>query len=683
MMLLGWAKLKDHDKSLIRLLFPGFMLFAGLLIWAWPETRALAAPSNRRMQRIIEQEISQLATGKVDPKLYMVTVKIDQNNDKKSNKLPFSPFDVDTNLLNGSSADGADNASFEEIKFSITLNFDPVVAQSTVTLLQEAYTARFAIDGKDRILQIKRRKIYDPSNEAVPATAVETARIAAEKQRLEIERSEAKLEAEKSKLEVARKDLELQKAKDKETERSADANKSRGLKLAETFQLAFVGIIAAIGALMCFILFGNAIRSGFTSMADGIRSAGTGIGNAMMTQHEAGSIDKTGFSGLAAVGTEAKSSAPIVDEPAWTTGTPEFEAYIALVQEKIEVLSRQRNLNFTSHFIDLVEDDATLPMAASILLALPKDATELLVKDINNGHIRKLNSFLAGEGGLATAKALRRQSLQRFYGRIAMGEFTGSPLAQLQQVGWLTRISSEDMAAFAAKLTDDHRAAFLACLSPERTKRMISAARTREIRHAIITMLPRLSEVKMDQIQRFLEFGNNSLDVAKLVRESSGVLDYVRHLSEIIGDLDPDDQELIAKSMENNPELQERLRRTYLPFRAITRVPREWLSQLVEKRSNEQVATLLYSAPQVVREHVVSALPPIRAEAINHDLKNLDTSQTSPVRRRRDSQQLQKEMSRHILALVNNGTIELAAFDTPSEAPPQPQQAPIKSAGAA
>ena len=630
---------------------------------------AEAAPAGRKLQRIIEQEISQLTAGKVDQKLFMATVKVEKKDEKDAGKLPFSPFDVDSSLLNGGGESG-DGAAFEDFKFTINLSFDPMVGAATVSLLQEVITSRFAIDGKDRLLSVKRRKIFDPNNEPISANAAEATRLATERQKLELERSEAKLDAEKMRLEVAKKDLELQKARDADNARKVEQSKPEGLKFAETFQLAFVGIFIVIGALLCFMLFGNSLKIGLASMADGIRSAGTGIGTAMMARVEAAESTKS-IGAIVGGESEVKKITPIVDEPAWTTGTPEFESYIAQVQEKMDVLSRQRNFNFTRHFVDLVEDDESLPMAAAILLTLPKEATELLVKDISNGHIRKINNFLASEGGLAAAKALRRQSLQRFYGRIAMDEFTGSPLAQLQQVGWLTRMSSEDMATFAAKLTDDHRAAFLACLSSERTKRIIAAAKSKEIRQQIITTLPRLGEVKIDQVQRFLEFGNSSLDVAKMVRESTSVLDHVQHLSEIIGDLDPEDQEVVAKSMENNPDLQERLRRTYLPFRVITRVPKEWVAQLMEGRSNDQVATLLFAASKTIREYVVNALPPIRTEAISHDLKMMDEAPTASVRRQRDSQTLQKELSKHVLTLVNNGTIELAAFE-PQVGQPQP-----------
>src|SRR5205085_2531626 len=89
----------------------------------------------------------------------------------------------------------------------------------------------------------------------------------------------------------------------------------------------------------------------------------------------------------------AKGDASGAPPANWTDGVPEFETYLAMVKEKLEVLTRAKNFAFIRHFVAMIDDDDTTLLAASALLALPHDAARLLIADISPEHVAKIRAL--------------------------------------------------------------------------------------------------------------------------------------------------------------------------------------------------------------------------------------------------------------------------------------------------
>ena len=329
------------------------------------------------------------------------------------------------------------------------------------------------------------------------------------------------------------------------------------------------------------------------------------------------------------------------------------------MQEKIEVLGRENNFAFVRQFTDMIEDDKMLSLAASLLVALPNELARVLVQDVGSEHLRKIHRFLESPGGLAAAKSLHKKALQEFYGRIAMDEFTNSPLMQIKNINWLTRMTSEQMADFVFRLPQKYRAAFIACLSPYRTKSMLQSAKRRDVRESIVRAIASIGEVNMEKLNDFFEYAKSSPEVMQRSTVKQGIVDDVNYFAAVLSEFEPEDEEILSQAIANNANLKVKIYQFYLPFKSLNRVPREWISQIFEARQKNQIAIILFDADEKIREYIISCLTGIKAEAVKEELKGLEEDKVYSLKNKKQSRKLQKEISTYILQLVNNGTIEL------------------------
>src|SRR6185312_7208991 len=101
------------------------------------------------------------------------------------------------------------------------------------------------------------------------------------------------------------------------------------------------------------------------------------------------------------------------------------------------------------------------------------------------------------------AKVGRHAALQEFYGRIASEEFTNSPLSRLQNTAWLTRMSTPELASFAAGLPPAQRSVFLACLSPFRIAKLMERAVQKD-KEVLLNAVAGIGRVTEDEMAKFI-----------------------------------------------------------------------------------------------------------------------------------------------------------------------------------
>jgi flagellar motor switch protein FliG len=640
-----------------------FICLLSLILWAEYSL------CSTRVEDALANEISRIIEGRLDKRLYLVFVTVKKQDVKKETQtknLPLMPFGIDKEFIDSkiNNSDKKDEIVIENLQFTISVVFDETIADPTIETLRKSIQKRFAIDEKNRKLEIEKSKMYSSSNNIKdninesmnPNEGNE--RLNAEINKLENEKSKALIESERSRLELTRKEFEFQKNQAKLEEQIRKGSDKRDpLVVVKDFQNTIAAILIFLGVLIGLRLWGTALKSGMGLMADGIKMGAQGIGEALNSGKNEKNEEKTGETTLEKSQDSADKSEN--SDAGWTHGNSEFEAYIAHMQEKIEVLGRENNFAFVRQFTDMIEDDKMLPLAASLLVALPNEMARVIVQDVGSEHLRRIHRYLESPGGLASAKSLHKKALQEFYGRIAMDEFTNSPLMKIKNINWLTRMTSEQMADFVFRLPQKYRAAFIACLSPYRTKSMLQSAKRREVRESIVRAIAAIGEVSIEKLNDFLEYAKSSPEVMQRSAQKQGLVDDFNYLAAVVGEFEPEDEEILSNAIANNANLKAKVYQFYLPFKSITRVPREWISQIFESRQKNQIALILFDSDTKVREHIISCLSGIKAEAVKEELKGLEDDKVYSLKNKKQSRKLQKEISTYILGLINNGTIEL------------------------
>ena len=690
-----------HNWGLAIVLFHKlFWLVAGSLLT--PQQIALAS---KKEEIYLQEEISQLFDGRIERKYYLAFAKVKSSTDNSSNAqddskpggLPFAPTGINRNFFTQAlkKLQGSEEPSIEDLSFTIGVIFDDSIPDTTIKALDSALRKKFSIDGQTRYLEVTKTKIFveklppkdpekknnseneqNPSPSTSPSPSPDT-QLTQKISQLEDEKIKAMLESERTRLELTKKEFEFLQNQAKLTEQikqKSEAAKNEEAKLQKQldeltknlnqpqistyfrdFQVIIIGVLLTLATIVGIRFAGSAFKVGLGIMAESIKTSVNTV-----TESLSRNSDKEVKIDTVRPIDEATTSQipPPPEDKNWSSGTAEFESYVAQIQDKIEVLTRERNFNFLRHLTDMTDDETTLPLAAAVLVALPNELSQILIQDISTQQIRKIHSFLESHGGLASAKSLRRKALQEFYGRIAIDEFSSSPLIQVKNLNWLTRLTSEQIADFVVRLPEKYRSALLSCFSAQRTRKILNASKTREARESIIAALTHIGKVTAESFNEFLEYAKTTPEAGKSVTQRS-MVDEVHHLAALVGDMDVDDQNFLSKVLANDPNLQAKISSYYFPFNSIIRVPKEWITQILEPRSNQMIAMILFASDQKIRSYILAAMPGIKSDAIQDELKSLDDNTIYAQRNRKQSEKFQKEICKQILGLINTGTLEL------------------------
>jgi hypothetical protein len=650
----------------------------------------------------IEEKIKAILNNQLAPGDYFVYAKVERtkpnsaaDKNKAGREIPYSTLTVDTSYLKKIFEKNNPGVSFEDFKVTVSLTLDERIPKEKQDLLVQVVTDRFGFDGKQRTLVVKTLSLV------TPPIGIEKS-LGFEKEKLETERSKLSLEIEKSKIELARRQLELEKqakvdrdkfevqvqtakqevetvkkqAEEKE-KKSADNTtvnvvQQSPMGTAKDFQLLMFAVILAVAVLMGVAMSGGVLKKGLGPVSVAIGKVAESMSGSKEGKEGGGVTAAVVGGGAIAAGPAAvaggaggqasgggdhhsENHATFLDT---ANGTDlNIDKFLDAVQEKIEVLTKEQNFGFYRHLADMIEDDQTLPLAASVLVVLEEASAQALLQGLAPGQIARIRNYLESSGALAKAKLMRRQALQDFYGRIAMDEYLGSPLMKLKDLSWLTKMSNAEISKTILSLPDDEQDAFLATLTPTRVRMVIESTEDATGRGIILARLGSLEQLDANTILQTIAKISKKVREAKAAQKVQGakVLDSAKYIAMVAEDLDAQDRDRLFGSLNNDPELLNRISEFYVPFATVLKLPKPLLLEVFASRANNQIALILYAASKEIRDLVMKNLPEIRASSIEDELKLLEMDKIYTKRNRRASLDLQKEISKFLLKMSKEG----------------------------
>lgn len=657
------------------------------------------------VQRVIEEKATQLLAQRLDAKQFAVYAMVERvveapaaggkKPDEKV-KLPFIAIDLDQKMIDGLGTIAAPRATdpdLGEYSFTITLVLDEALDEKVSAAISQVLNERFLIDGAKRKLTTRKTRLVIPPPQVVADPNVEANKKAeSERARLDAEAAQARLETERSKLELNRRELEFQRSlaklesslkEEKEQRGAAEAaakreaeERAKGpkpvppksiLDLLSNLQLLILGILGMIAVLVFGFTMGGAFKKAMGGVGEGIKAAGTGMGEAITkakeseisaAERQAEQARTEAEAATAHAGGASAVGAPTEASPFWSPGDKDFDAFVALVQEKLEVLNADKSFVLRQAMIDLLERPGGVETAAAIVLSLPAASSRILIDDLPADQVRALKGYLEVPEAVQRAKSQRFDALQSFYGLIAAQEFVDSPLIGLKDLGWLTRMNATELTAFALALPAEDRAPFLACQSPGRISRMLASAPGPAEKEALLGAVARLGSVSADEVKRFVQDGEKRANLAKQAEKTRGAVDHLRYLESIADGLGPEEQKELLRAVAQDPGAYQQLRRRIMPFAVIQGCPATLVREILERRTAPQVAVMLFAAAVELQDYVLKALPDVKAQSARDELKFMAQNAFDQKRFTKASYKLQKEVSTQIRKLVDDGAVD-------------------------
>ncbi len=649
-------------------------------------------------QSEIEAQIKNLISSQLAVGEYFVYAKVERLDNKKDSggdgkgasrgELPFTGLEVDRSYLRSLFEKNNPSEIYQNLRVTVTLNFDERIPKKKREMIEAVIKDRFGFDGNQRILQTNTLSLVTP-----PIAMEKT--LVFEKEKLESERAKLALEMERAKLELSKRELELAEKDRKAAETNAAATKAaedeaskaaqptaEGDKVSvppsnplKDYQLLVFGIIVALVILLGAVMGGGILKKGLTPLsaslgqvADGIKSgkpaqdgASAGGGHAQAVHAPAAVAPMTSENhGPSTVNVQHGTASELGNSS--HEGDSTFEAFIESVQEKVDVLVREKNFGLYRQLSDMVEDDQHLPKAAALLVSLSDDSVRQLINGLSASQIGRIRNYLESEGAFATARSLRKAALQDFYSRIAMDEFMGSPLLQLKDLGWLVKMSNAEIAKTALSLSAKEQVSFLACLTPNRTKKVIASIDDEQNRSILIGRLADLNSVDGESILNTLNSISKRMLGAAAKKKDDGTgtaIDAAKYIAAVAEDLREEDQAKLWSSMPEGGDLLGRIREHFIPFSFVKNLPKALVLEIFSARSNKQIAQILFDSSADVQKFVIGTIPDIRASSIEDELNLLAQNQTYELRNRKISLEMQKEVAKYLLRMFKEGLFTL------------------------
>jgi flagellar motor switch protein FliG len=662
----------------------------------------LSADRKAALQRQVEDEIKGFLKEQLAPGEYFVYALVESSEVAETGEagLPYTPLIVPKGTLQDLFEANLPPEVAASLKVEVTVGFDDRIPQDKRKVLEDVVRKRFGFDGEKRVLKVDALKLVSPKIAEADGFALERAKMESEQARLRMETERLKMEMEKKDLERARTATAIPQATATAVQQAPDAPNSAfavpqqpqgpqlspSVALFKDFQLTAMGLVIGIVLVVAIIVGGSFFIKGLAPLSSAIETVGLSIETAAKTagggantqisvegggkSHEGGEAGHEGGGG--AHGGVAVAQAEL---------DPAEREFLDAVQDKIQILARDKNFSFFRTFSDMLESKTTLPLAAAVLVTLDPEVAREIITHLSMEDIAKVRAYLASEGALTKAKRLRTQALSDFYGKIALEEFLDSPLIKIKDLGWLSRMSTRQMAKFAASLAGEERAVFLACLSPERTKKLIESCESDAEKGALLDALTTIDQVTADKILPVIEkiSARMSGKGAAPAVDKKFAVDGARYIAAVASDLPEAEQSKLFAAIGKNEQLTEGIREHFVPFALVATLPKELIVEMFSNRSDPQIAQLLFDSAEDLRKTVLASLPEIRAESVRDELKALDDAKFYEKRNRRMSQRLQKEISTYLQKLYAEGLI---AFNkAPNEAQAESEQQPLTGNG--
>ncbi len=641
-----------------------------------------------------------------------------------SASLPYLTLKVDPAKLS-SMAEGSAGVVRRKIKaIRAEITFDRRIPEAKRKILEQAVGKKLAVDGASRTLTVRTETLVTESipdqlrSEAQRAQAAALNGASSDKAKFDLESERMKLEVAKRDLEIQRnrleqtRELSTREAKVRELEtkllaveaavaeerKRAESGSGSGSASAATeagagaakddggalgglakIQVLLFGIILAVAVILGLVMGSGAFKKGMTALAGGFASIGSGMKEAATAHVEAQrEMEKAARADRLKAAAEGHRDEESKGEAGQGQGhgaggaagnsmpTDEgerarLEEFLVAVQDKIEILAKERSFALYREMQDLVDSDQSLPLASALLLALSREATAELVKGLTAAHMERLKRHLARPGAIQEAKASRNAALQEFYGRIAVEEFGGSPILKLTDVAWLARLGNAELARITSELAKPLRPAFLACFSPVRVKKMVEASGDETMKKALMTAVVELGAATPADLEKLFAELPKLKAKAEATKETGGLVDGARYLGRLAESLGDEDQKLLLDEIGRKDDVRKDFAKHYVAFDAVQNLPKEMLMEIFGERANEQIAMLIFAAAEPVRQAVIKALPEVKAATVVDELKLLDAKTFYKKRNEKQSLALQRQISTYLLRLKDEGLLD----DTP------------------
>ena len=322
--------------------------------------------------------------------------------------------------------------------------------------------------------------------------------------------------------------------------------------------------------------FGKSSVSSSQNIGEAIRGVADGLGSIAAAQ------DNTNDMALDTGGDDNAGAASEVDQATLEASqdVEQVKKFLVLIEEKIEVLSNDGNFNFYRHFIDIAQRNTLY--ASSILVSLGDDTAKKLVQNMPADIMTTIKNFLTQPGQLGKAKQIRAEALQEFYGLVAVDEYVGSPILEINNAEWLIKLSNADMVDLVDKLDDKDRAPFLACLTPVRVAAIIESISDDGKRASLIGSLKSIDTVNTESLDGLFDRAQEKYSDLKdgKTDEVQKLIDGPQYFAKILQDISADSRKGIMESLSDRTELLEELSNYYVPFEKISELATSAIKEL-------------------------------------------------------------------------------------------------------
>jgi flagellar motor switch protein FliG len=246
-----------------------------------------------------------------------------------------------------------------------------------------------------------------------------------------------------------------------------------------------------------------------------------------------------------------------------------------------------------------------------------------------------------------------------------MDEFLDSPILKVGGMSWIAKLNNQEMAAVAAKLSAEDLPVFFACLSPVRVKNIIEQVNDNEAKAKFFLGLAQIATVTQEKVEPFFERLRTLEPKTDRAggKNSSQLVNAEKYLKQAVDSMEAIDQEKVFSYLDQSSPVSQALRRQFLPFEAIRKVPVAIMRELFGERANDQIAQILFASPPDLRDLVLSSLPDIKQQTVKDKLKQLDGDSVYKKRHEQKSYQAQKAITSYIAQLLQEGIITLDDAD--------------------
>ena len=426
---------------------------------------------------------------------------------------------------------------------------------------------------------------------------------------------------------------------------------------ARSFQIAFFAAVIGLLGLLAALLLSGSHKKGLTS----ISSAMQGLGEQLAAAKGAGDTSPPPVD-LTRPDEPGAANTPQAVEAGSVSGSPSLEnekirEFVQLLEEKIAVLSKEGNYLFFRYFIDLVH--ATPLYAAAILLALSDEVAKLLIDKLSLDNMEQIRDFLGTEGGLKQAQGARQAAFQVFYGKIALDEFTDSPLMKIRNIEWLTKINSQKLVELTLSLPPEEQSGFLSCFTPSRLAYMLQAITEPDQKEQLIQAIKGIDTAQVKDYRSLFEKIEKRFKAQEkqISEEVKRIIDPPRFYAQIISELEPGDRAKFLRAIEDKQDLLVSLKKYYMRFEEVRNIEDHILRSLLGKRPAKELAILAFTAPADIQDLIIKAMPEALQVITREELETLKGNEAQKAANAKRSLEMQDEIARALLKMNKEGLV--------------------------